>query len=186
MIIPDVVVHTNIKIDGQPSDPKHAATVEFVQGLTGGDTGAAIAAHDTSASAHASIRTAIADETTARTAGDAALQSDIDTHKSDETNPHQVTLQQAATEQATTATILPTGTAGVYEGAADPENKLLTRAEVQAETQGAMRYKGQLKYGAMTVSDMDGITGMQVNDLCGVQATQLTYKWDGEGRLSLV
>jgi hypothetical protein len=180
MIIPDVVVHTNIKIEGQPSEPQHVATVEFVQGVTSEDASAAITAHDANASAHASIRTACSNETTARTTADAALQSDIDTHKSDETNPHQVTLQQAATEQATTATILPTGTAGVYEGAADPENKLLTRAEVQAESQGAMRYKGQLKYGAMTVDDMDGITGMQVNDMCGVQATQLTYKWDGE------
>ncbi|MDR1262929.1 MAG: hypothetical protein LBK46_05510, partial [Oscillospiraceae bacterium] len=94
-------------------------------------------------------------------------------------NPHQVDLQQVANEQATTGVVLPQGTAGIYEGAADPENKLLTRAEVQAETQGGILYKGQLKYGAMTVDDMNAITGMQTNDLCGVQATKLTYKWDG-------
>jgi hypothetical protein len=105
-----------------------------------------------------------------------AVKEYADTHITDITsNPHQVTLGQAATRQGTEAVVLPENSEGVYEGVKEAPYKLITRAEAQAEFSGALNYKGQLKYGAMTVTDMNAIEGMNWGDMCGVQETQLTY-----------
>lgn len=108
----------------------------------------------------------------------------VKAHIDNVNNPHSTTLQQAATTQGATPT---TETGGIYEGSNTAQNKLLTRAEVQAEIGFPVRYKGQLKYGAMTIADMNNIStaaaannqNLQIGDTCGVQATQLTYRWNG-------
>ncbi|GHT69610.1 hypothetical protein AGMMS50239_36660 [Bacteroidia bacterium] len=48
-----------------------------------------------------------------------------------------------------------------------------------AAASSSKHFKGQLQYGADTVATMNTITGMVSGDLCGVDATQLTYTYDG-------
>ncbi len=142
--------------------------------------------------ADAVLQSNIDAEASARQTAEAALQGAVDTaagnlnsHLSNTANPHEVSLQQSADKQSTTGTVLPSGTEGIFEGSNTAPNKLLTRAEVQAETQNALRYKGQMKFGVEYQSSMsiipladpgDGTPWAQEGDQCGCQETQTTWE----------
>jgi hypothetical protein len=128
-------------------------------------------------------------EASTRAAADAALntrlttvEGDLEDHIEDMDNPHDTTAQQVFDQQGTTPAV---ETGGIYEGSVTAANKLVTRQEFQAEISGALLYKGQIKYGANTVDDMNAISttvpnqNLSIGDLCGVQGTSLTYRWDG-------
>jgi hypothetical protein len=103
---------------------------------------------------------------------------ELDDHVGDTNNPHDVSLQQAATQQGAVNTTLP---GELYKGTAETANKLLSQGEVDERittyVQGNPLYMGQLKYGADTETSMNAITGMSENDFCGVQASQSSYKY---------
>ncbi|GMO30807.1 MAG: hypothetical protein Pg6A_20280 [Termitinemataceae bacterium] len=109
----------------------------------------------------------------------AAAKADYDNHLDDTTNPHEVSLQQAADMQATTdLTVM----ARIYLGSPTENNKYLTAGEIAAFG-GGLRYKGRLKYGAKTGADMLGVETAGDNhnladgDTCGVHETQLSYRY---------
>ena len=120
-------------------------------------------------------------EEAARIAADTNLQAQITVHVTNKNNPHETTLQQAANEQGAAPTV---ENGGIYESSNTAQQKLLTRAEVQAEIGYPVRYKGQVKYGAMTVSDMNRIRttvpnqNLQNGDMCGCHETGLTYTYN--------
>jgi len=105
-------------------------------------------------------------------------------HVTNYSNPHRVTVQQASTQQGAANTVMPSGQR-IYYLSATSGNLLLTYNEALALFQGTATYMGQIKYGAMTVADMNSIPtanpnyNLSVGDSCGCQATQLTYTWDG-------
>ena len=125
--------------------------------------------HNADSNAHSEIREMVEQVETA-----------ISAHTSNTTNPHAVTLSQVALQQGTNNTVL---SGNLYEDSEEAINKLITQAEATAiaETvvQAAPLYMGQLKYGADTLATRNTITGMQTNDICGVQATQLSYIYNG-------
>jgi hypothetical protein len=129
--------------------------------------------HNGDADAHSEIQNAIRELIE-------GTDSALDSHISNENNPHAVTLSQAAAQQGNNSTVIG---GSIYESSETDSNKLTTRAEViaitETATQGAPMYMGQLKYGADTVESRNKITGMATDDICGVQETQLSYKWNG-------
>ncbi len=108
--------------------------------------------------------------------------NDYDDHLADTANPHEVSLQQAATKQGTSNAVL---SGRIFNSSATESNKYLTASEIAALYSGGVRYKGRLKYGAMTTADMDSIEGsaddhdLTIGDVCGVHNNQLSYEWDG-------
>ena len=121
-------------------------------------------------------------EDIARLAEIDGVAGDLSSHADDTENPHEVTLSQAASEQSTNGVVI----AGrVYLGGASEDNKYLTASEIAQRYASAVKYKGQLKYGAMTLADMEAIEtsadnhDLTTGDICGVHAEQLSYSWNG-------
>jgi hypothetical protein len=110
-------------------------------------------------------------------------------HVPDTSNPHGVTLQQAATAQGTTAAILPVGL-GVYAGSNATGNKLATISDVEGVAQGAAMAGGApLAWGVdgttVTKEDLKGAGAttainypylVAVGDLVGDDAAAQTYE----------
>jgi hypothetical protein len=140
---------------------EHGRAVQAEAGVAA-EAGGNLAAHDADAAAHGGIRGELAG------------------HLADTANPHGVTLQQAATAQGTNDTAIP---GRIFHGGISEGNKYLTAAEIASMYAGGVKYKGKLKYGAMAVADMNGIDaaadnhGLADGDMCGVQATQLSYRY---------
>jgi len=112
------------------------------------------------------------------TKGDvAAASSALSTHTSDTNNPHDVTLAQAITEQGTTNAQI--SNFDLYYKGSTAADEVATKGDISDAVSNIGLYMGQVKYGANTIADRDSITGMSTGDKCGVQATQLTYTWDG-------
>jgi len=101
-------------------------------------------------------------------------------HTMNTSNPHGVTLTQASTAQANTNLDISNNSAfTIYYKGTSAARELATKADVDAAVSGSVVYMGQVKFGADTVATMNSIASMSNGDKCGVQATQLTYTWDG-------
>jgi hypothetical protein len=118
----------------------------------------------------------------------ATVASDLSDHETDTTNPHSVTLSQAATAQGTALTVVPA--AGIYEGSDTSGSNKTTKYQTKTEVdnaisiaiQGGSKYLGQLKFGATAKTDMAALTTtnaptLAVNDLCYNEETQKIYKY---------
>jgi len=109
-----------------------------------------------------------------------AVNATLTSHTSNTSNPHSVTLTQAEAAQSSTDLVV---NHDIYKTSATSGNQYVTMsqliAQVNAASSGTPMYLGLIKYGADTVSTMNSITGMSVNDQCGCADTQYTYTWDG-------
>jgi hypothetical protein len=123
------------------------------------------------------------------TAGAAAtVNTALGNHAGDHSNPHQVTLSQAETQQGATDLIV---NHDVYKGSAASGNKYITQSELTSAVNAASgsepMYLGTIKYGADTTATMNTIQtlsaaanfNLAVGDKCGCADTQYTYTWDG-------
>jgi hypothetical protein len=107
-----------------------------------------------------------------------------DGHLADMQNPHETSFAQTAAKQNTTDAVVQFR---LYVGTNAADNKILTAGEIASMFAGGVRFKGRIKYGAATVTDMESISslsieerhGLAAGDRCGVHATQLTYEFDG-------